>query len=121
MNNLYLQLQGKDKDVRNMISTVNAVSAKLAFFIQQLKAKRFQHFPSVANVLETHAGAADALNTDTFCDLLIKLGLEFADRFRGFQKLEPCVTFIANPFMDVNISEISGQMAKLFCIDPVEM
>ena len=83
-------MQGKDKDVRNMISAVNAVSAKLAFFIQQLKAKRFQHFPSVANVLETLAGAADALNTDTFCDLLIKLALEFLQTdSEAFRNLSP--------------------------------
>ncbi len=116
-----LQLQSKDTDVRNMISTVNAFSAKLGFFIQQLNAKRFQHFPSVSKVLETHAGAAGALNTEKYCDLLIKLGQEFADRFRDFEKLEPCVTFIANSIVDVDINEISGQMAELFCVDPVEM
>ncbi len=104
-----------------MISAVNAFSAKLGFFIQQLNAKRFQHFPSVSKVLETHAGAAGALNTEKYCDLLIKLGQEFADRFRDFEKLEPCVTFIANSIMDVDINEISGQMAELFCVDPVEM
>lgn len=28
---------------------------------------------------------------------------------------------MANPVMDVDISEISGQMAELFCVNPVEM
>ena len=80
-----------------MISTVNVFRAKMAVFIQQLKAKRFLHFPSVAKVLETHAGEAKALNTEKYCDLLIELGQELADRFRGFQKLEYCVTYMANP------------------------
>lgn len=31
------------------------------------------------------------------------------------------MTFMANPFMDVDTSEISGQMAELFCVDRVEM
>lgn len=121
MNNLNLELQGKDKDVLNMISAVNAFSAKLAFFVQQLNAKRFQHFPSISKVLETHADAQSVLNTGKYCDLLIRLGQEFADRFRDFERLEPCVTFIANPFMDVDISEISGKMAELFCVNPVEI
>ncbi|KAM3599085.1 uncharacterized protein V6R79_026136 [Siganus canaliculatus] len=72
-------------------------------------------------MLESHTGGASALNVSKYCDLLSRLGQEFADRFSDFERLEPCVTFMANPFMDVDTSEISGQMAELFCIDPVEM
>ncbi|CAB4057549.1 unnamed protein product [Lepeophtheirus salmonis] len=50
-----------------------------------------------------------------------ELGQEFADRFSNFKKLESCVTFMTNPFMDVDISDISGQMAELFYVDPMEM
>lgn len=53
-------------------------------------------------------------------NLLAKLGQEFSDRFDDFDKLQPCVTFMANPFMDVDVSEVSSQMAELFCVDPVE-
>lgn len=104
-----------------MISAIKVFSAKLSFYIQPVKNKRFQHSPSVSKMLESHAGAASILNVHKYCDLLSKLGQEFADRFSDFEKLEPCVTIIANPFMDVDISEISGQMAELFCVDPVEM
>lgn len=72
-------------------------------------------------MFESHTGAASVLNVSKYCDLLSRLGQEFADRFSDFERLEPCVTFMANPLMDVDTSEISGQMAELFCVDPVEM
>ena len=121
INHLNLELQGKGKKISDMISAVKAFSAKLSLYILQVKNKRFQHFPSVSKMLESHTGAASVLNVFKYCDLLSRLGQEFADRFSDFEKLEPCVTFMANPFMDVDISEISGQMAELFCLDPVEM
>ncbi|KAK0142715.1 General transcription factor II-I repeat domain-containing protein 2A [Merluccius polli] len=121
INHLNIQLQGKGKNICDMISAVKAFSAKLSLYIQQVKNKRFQHFPSVSKMLESHTGAVSVLNVSKYCDLLSRLGQEFADRFSDFEKLEPCVTFMANPFMDVDISEISGQMAELFCVDPVEM
>ncbi|XP_056138883.1 general transcription factor II-I repeat domain-containing protein 2-like [Lampris incognitus] len=121
MNELNLQLQGKDKNLSDMISAVNAFSAKLSLYIQQVKNKRFQHFPWVSKMLESHTGAASIVKVSKYCDLLSRLGQGFADRFSDFEKLEPCVTFMANPFMDVDISEISGQIAELFRVDPVEM
>lgn len=42
-----------------------------------------------------------------------RLGQEFADRFSDSERLEPCVTFMANP---LDTSEIS-----VFCVDLVEM
>lgn len=34
------------------------------------------------------------------------------------ENLAPCVTFMANPFMDVDISKISEQIAEPFCLLP---
>ena len=67
------------------------------------------------------AGEVSVLNVSEYCGLLSRLGQEFADRLSDFEKLEHCVTFMANPFIDVDISEISGRMAELLCVDPVEM
>lgn len=117
---LNTQLQGKDKCVSDMISAVRAFSAKFSLYIQQVRNQTLQHFPSVSKMCETHTGATSVLNVSKYCDLLARLGQEFSDRFGDFDKVEPCVTFIANPFMDVDISELSGQMAELFCVDPRE-
>lgn len=75
-------------------------------------------------MLESHAGTADVFNVQKYCDLLSKLGQEFADRFSDFEKLEPCVTVIANPFMKEDMGEMSGHLfcsLELFCVNPVEM
>ncbi len=54
-------------------------------------------------MLESHVRAADVLNVHKYSDLLPKLGQEFADRFSDFEKLKPCVTFIVNSFIKVDI------------------
>lgn len=104
-----------------MISAVKTFSAKLSLYIHQVKNKRFQHFPSVLKMLESHTGAAKVLNVSKYCDLLSRLGQGFANRFSDFEKLEPCVTFMDNTFMNVDISEISGQVTEHFCVESVEM
>lgn len=67
-------------------------------------------------MLESHSGAEKVFNGHRVCDLLSKLGQKLSDRFCDFEKPEP----IVNPFLDVDISELSGQMAELFSVDPVE-
>jgi len=42
-----------------------------------------------------------------YFELLKRLGQEFEDRFNDFDSLEPCMSFIANPFMQVDILHIS--------------
>lgn len=121
LNQLNLHLQGKDKTICDMISAVKAFRAKLSFYLHQVKNKRLQHFPSVSKVLENHAGAAHVLDVDKYCDLLSKLGQEFKNRFKDFDKLEPCVAFIANPLKEVDISAVSEQIAELLSVDPVEL
>lgn len=104
-----------------MISAVKVFTAKFSFYIQQILNKRLKHFISVAKILESHLGAEKVFNGHRFCDLVSKLGQEFSDRFYGFEKLEPAETFIANLFLDVDISELSGQMTELFSVGPLEM
>uniref|UniRef100_A0AAQ5Y107 HAT C-terminal dimerisation domain-containing protein n=1 Tax=Amphiprion ocellaris TaxID=80972 RepID=A0AAQ5Y107_AMPOC len=119
INQLNIQLQGKDKSVSDMISAVRAFNAKLSLYLQQMRDQKFQHFPSVSTMCETHAEPA-SLNVSKYCDLLARLEREFCDRFGDFEKVEPCVTFVANPFMCVDITDLSAQMADVFCVDPTE-
>ncbi|KAK0152831.1 General transcription factor II-I repeat domain-containing protein 2B [Merluccius polli] len=118
LNHLNQQLHGKDKTICDMFSAVKTFKAKLSFYLQQVKNKRLQPFPSVVKMLESHA--VDVLVGHKYSDLS-KLGQEFEDKFNDFDKLEPCVAFIANTFMEVDIGEISEQMAELFSVNPVEM
>lgn len=115
LNDLNCELQGTGKTISDMISAVKAFKAKLGLFLQQVKKRKMQHFPSVHKKLEENVAASGAMDIQKYIDLLTRLGQEFEDRFTDFVSLEPCVTFISNTFIDVDISEISEQMGEVFC------
>ncbi|CAM4607670.1 unnamed protein product [Leuciscus chuanchicus] len=68
----------------------------------------------VLKMLESHADTPEVFDVHKYCDLLSRLGQEFEGRFSDFEKLEPCVAFIANPFTEMDIDNISKQIAELF-------
>ncbi len=49
-----------------------------------------------------------------YCDLLSRLGQEFEERFGDFEKM-------ANPFMELDIDNMSKQMDELFDVSALEM
>ncbi|CAB4064544.1 ICK [Lepeophtheirus salmonis] len=67
-------------------------------------------------MLDSHARADFVLNFNKYCDLISKLGQEFEDRFNDFDKLDPCVAFIANPFMELMSQQHSLHFWSL--VDP---
>jgi hypothetical protein len=86
-----------------------------------MKSNRLQHFPSVLKMLESHADATEVFDVHKYCDHLSRLGQEFEGRFSDFEKLEPCVAFIAKPFTEMDIDQISKQIAELFNVSALEM
>ncbi|OCT57256.1 hypothetical protein XELAEV_18003767mg, partial [Xenopus laevis] len=67
INNLNLDLQGKDKNITQMIGTINAFKEKLKMWLCHLKRKNFLHFSS----LQKKAGRALTFETDSYigsCD-----------------------------------------------------
>ena len=60
---------------------------------------------------------------DKYTDFLTRLGQEFSERFDDFEEIEPCVMFTSNPFMEVDVRDISEQVSVLFDLDckPLEM
>ncbi|KAK0145315.1 hypothetical protein N1851_015789 [Merluccius polli] len=84
--------------------------------INSIRAKAKQHRGFKLFLEELSAEYVDLHHTDVRW-----LTGEFEDRFNHFDKLEPCVAFIANPFMEVDKGEISEQMAELLSVYSVEM
>lgn len=85
-----------------MIRAVKAFSAKLSLYTQQVKNKNVSALPlCLKDVGKSHRCSQRFPGFQ----VLSRLEQEFARRFRDFEKT--CVTFTANPFMDVDISEIS--------------
>lgn len=119
LNDLNRELQGKDKTVAHMISAVNAFKAKMNMFFVQVERKKMQHFPSVQAVLNDNASASAALGeaVKKYSQVINRLGQEFEDRFCDFEQLVPCVSFVTNPFMHVDMTSTAEQLSALFNLD----
>ena len=72
-----------------------------------------QHFPSVHKMLEENDAASGAMDIQKYTDLLTRLG-EVESKFTDFVRLEPSATFISNPFVGVDTSDISEQTGEVF-------
>ena len=119
LNHLNCQLQGKGKTVADMISAVNAFKAMMSIFSVHLQRKKVLHFPSVQSVLQDNASASGAFDkaAEKYSQVINRLGQEFENRFCDFDQLEPCVSFISNPFMQVDITCIAEQLSATFNVD----
>lgn len=81
----------KGKTVADMIGAVNAFKAKMNIFSVQLD-KAAEKYSQVIN----------------------RLWKEFENRSFDFDQLEPCVSFISNPFMRLDILCIAEQLSAMF-------
>ncbi|XP_070408067.1 general transcription factor II-I repeat domain-containing protein 2B-like [Nothobranchius furzeri] len=123
LNHLNCELQGKGKTVADMISAVNAFKAKMNIFSVHLQKKRVLHFPAVQSVLNDNASASETFDkvVDKYSEVINRLGQEFENRFRDFDQLEPCVSFISNPFVQVEIACIAEQLSATFSLNAGEV
>ena len=119
LNHLNCELQGKGKTVADMISAVNAFKAMMSLFSVHLQGKKVLHFPSVQSVLHDNASASGAFDkaAEKYSQVINRLGQEFENRFCDFGQLEPCVSFISNPFMQVDLTCIAEQLSATFNVD----
>ena len=123
LNHLNRELQGKDKTVAHMISTVTAFKAKINIFSAQVEKKKMLHFSSVQAVLKDNVSASAALDevVTKYSQVINRLGQEFEDRFCDFEKLEPCVSFVTTPFMYVDVTSTAEQLSDLFSLSATDV
>lgn len=74
-------------------------------------------------VLNDNASASGALDgaTEKYSELINRLGQEFEDRFCDFDTLEACVSFILNPFIQVDMTCIAEQLSAAFSLDATKV
>ncbi|XP_078542665.1 general transcription factor II-I repeat domain-containing protein 2-like [Lissotriton helveticus] len=121
LNVLNCELQGKKKTIANMISSVKTFKSKLNLFMQHVQKRKMQHFPSVLQIFSENNAAPELLDIEKYISLLMRLYQEFEERFSDFELLEPCVMFTSNPFMEVDVSDISEQISVLLNLDSATM
>ncbi|KAF2905474.1 hypothetical protein ILUMI_00707 [Ignelater luminosus] len=101
-NSLNLQLQGKEKNIIELFSSVNAFKAKLKLFASQLKRQNFKYSP----YLEKHIKLTGECNMEMFCSELENFNQEFERRFANFNNLQPIFEFISFPFGEFDNEDI---------------
>uniref|UniRef100_A0AAQ4S2T7 HAT C-terminal dimerisation domain-containing protein n=1 Tax=Gasterosteus aculeatus aculeatus TaxID=481459 RepID=A0AAQ4S2T7_GASAC len=115
LNNLNLELQGKDKTVINMISSVNAFKRKLQHLSSKLQRHDLENFQNLASELEMQGKACVQLDSARYTEQIDNCLSEFEKRFQDFSLLEPVATFMCFPFReDVEIDSLSSKIATLF-------
>lgn len=89
MNELNTELQGKDRDVTHMLSTICTFKAKLHLWISQLRNGKLTHLPN----LERLSNIVREVDPEQFCVHLKKVRATFDRRFQEMHKTEDIVRF----------------------------
>uniref|UniRef100_H2Z397 HAT C-terminal dimerisation domain-containing protein n=1 Tax=Ciona savignyi TaxID=51511 RepID=H2Z397_CIOSA len=105
LNDLNLELQGKDKLVTNMISSVNAFKRKMQHFSTKLLRHDLANFQNLASELETQGKPCDQLDSAHYTEQITDCLSEFDKRFQDFSLLEP---------KDVEVDSLASNIASLF-------
>jgi hypothetical protein len=104
LNELNLQLQGKNQTIVELIGFVNTFKNKLKLLSSKLMKNELKNFKNISDELFKNGGT---LNKEKYYDEILKLHSEFERRFQEFTRLEPIVTFICYPFGNVDVEEIT--------------
>ena len=110
LNHLNCELQGKGKNAvrHSMIGAVDAFRIKMNIFSVHLQGKKFLHIPFCTISTKWPCPCIWGLGQECrkkkkYSHLISKLGQEFEERFHDFDKLKPCVSYISNTFMQVEM------------------
>lgn len=71
------------------------------------------------SVLKDNASASETFDkvAEKYFEVINRLGQEFENRFCDLHQLEPCVSFISNPFMNVDTTFFAEQLSATFNLD----
>lgn len=117
LNDLNLELQGKNKNLIDMISSIRSFQQLLILLKDNLNNREYQHFPYLLRFLNDNAEMRSYDFTKFINEIEIvenEINLRFAD----FNEIEGISSFVNNPFQqNLNISEISKKISTLFDTD----
>ncbi|XP_022162363.1 general transcription factor II-I repeat domain-containing protein 2-like [Myzus persicae] len=108
------ELQGKEKQIINMISDVQAFSSKLAYWENKMKNGDFQHFPTLQETIINYS--ENIYEPTNHINIIQHLRSEFKRRFNDFKILEPVAQFISNPFSG-DVETRANEIGDLFNLD----
>ena len=107
LNELNVALQGKNRKISDLYSSVKAFKSKLRLFLRHIGANNFAHFPH----LKQREDDGVAIDTQPYVDALVRLTDEFNTRFEDFSAYVKDFANFVNPFnADVEESQEILQM-----------
>ncbi|MBN3296755.1 GTD2A protein, partial [Amia calva] len=122
LNELNMELQGTQKDITEIISSVKTFQEKIKLWTRQLQKKDLKHFPSMSEEVEKQKRTEGNLPSfEKYTSHLEIILAEFERRFADFKQLEPVATFISFPFMTVDVGEIAEQIRSVFNLDKADI
>ena len=105
LNELNLQLQGRDKELEEMISDINAFITKLEFWEQNLKNRDTKHFPILSEKISKNL--LEPYDSKYHMKIVSNLKENFKNRFKDFSKIALVTQFVVSPFMDIDIQQFA--------------
>uniref|UniRef100_A0A8K9Y6G0 SPIN-DOC-like zinc-finger domain-containing protein n=1 Tax=Oncorhynchus mykiss TaxID=8022 RepID=A0A8K9Y6G0_ONCMY len=109
LNAINLQLQGRDRVISDMHSTVKAFKTKLTLWETQMRKENLSHFPSCQTMKEKLS--TSAFPSTQLADKIGMLAADFRRRFADFEAQKSRLELLGNPFaVDVESSPPNLQM-----------
>lgn len=108
LNVINLELQGKNKNITDMISAISGFKNKLKLLISQFERNDLKNFPALKARASTHT------SSDIYVTELRNILGEFERRFSDFNKLKNIVTFMSYPFSCEDVETSATEISKTF-------
>lgn len=118
LNYLNLELQGKDKYVIDMISSVNTFKSKLQLLSSRLQRCDVQNFPHMQAELQRQGKDFVQLDSARYEEQVQSILSEFEKRFTDFASIEPVASYLCFPFgASIDVDCIASKIVSLFHLD----
>lgn len=116
LNELNLELQGSDKTIFDMISSVNVFKEKLYLLVSKLENKNLSNFTNMTAQL--NSSASTDFNANKYIGEIRNVIAELDNRFQDFRKLDKVVLFMSYPFdTKIKAEIIAESLSTIFDMD----
>ncbi|CAL9685305.1 unnamed protein product [Knipowitschia caucasica] len=118
LNVLNLELQGKDKDVLNMMGSVNTFKSKLQLMFRRLQHGDLRNFVYVQAELQRQGKDVSQLDSARYVEHVKNVLSEFERRFTDFASIEPVASYMCYPFDEsIDVGDIAEKVQSLFHLE----
>ena len=118
LNELNLELQGKGKDVINMMSSVNTFKSKLQLMSSRLQRGNLCNFPHMQAELQRQGKGVTQLDSARYEERVKSISSEFERRFTDFASIEPVASYLCYPFSaSIDVGDIAAKVKSLFDLE----